>query len=41
MLNEGDEAPDFELENQDGEPVRLSLLRGSPVVLYYGLKASA
>ena len=39
MLNEGDEAPDFELEDQDGEPVRLSSLRGSPVVLYFYPKA--
>src|SRR5215212_7267199 len=35
MLNAGEEAPDFELANQDGEPVRLSSLRGSPVVLYF------
>ena len=39
MLSEGEEAPDFELENQDGEPVRLSGLRGSPVVLYFYPKA--
>src|SRR5215218_2968490 len=39
MLNQGDEAPDFELEDQDGEPVRLSSLRGSPVVLYFYPKA--
>src|SRR4051794_25613788 len=35
MLNVGDEAPDFELPNQDGEAVRLSSFRGSPVVLYF------
>jgi peroxiredoxin Q/BCP len=35
----GEEAPDFELQNQDGEPVRLSSLRGSPVVLYFYPKA--
>ena len=39
MLNAGDEAPDFELLDQDGEPVRLSSLRGSPVVLYFYPKA--
>ena len=39
MLNEGDEAPDFELQDQDGEPVTLSSLRGSPVVLYFYPKA--
>jgi thioredoxin-dependent peroxiredoxin len=32
---EGQEAPDFELANQDGEPVRLSSLRGKRVVLYF------
>jgi len=35
VLREGDEAPDFELPNQDGEPVRLSDLRGRTVVLYF------
>jgi len=35
----GDEAPDFELPDQDGEPVRLSELRGQPVVLYFYAKA--
>jgi peroxiredoxin Q/BCP len=35
----GEEAPDFELRNQDGEAVRLSSLRGSPVVLYFYPKA--
>jgi peroxiredoxin Q/BCP len=39
MLTVGDEAPDFELPNQDGEPVTLSSLRGSPVVLYFYPKA--
>jgi peroxiredoxin Q/BCP len=32
---EGDLAPDFELPNQDGEPVRLSSLRGRTVVVYF------
>ena len=35
----GDQAPDFELPDQDGEPVRLSDLRGRPVVLYFYPKA--
>ncbi len=32
----GEEAPDFELESTDGERVRLSALRGRPVVLHFG-----
>jgi peroxiredoxin Q/BCP len=32
-------APDFELPNQDGEPVRLSELRGRRVVLFFYPKA--
>ncbi|MEA2423219.1 MAG: thioredoxin-dependent peroxiredoxin, partial [Thermoleophilaceae bacterium] len=39
VLSEGDEAPDFELEDQDGKAVKLSALRGSPVVLYFYPKA--
>ena len=39
MLSEGDEAPDFELPDQDGNPVKLSDLKGSPVVLYFYPKA--
>jgi peroxiredoxin Q/BCP len=35
----GDKAPDFELQNQDSEPVRLSELRGKQVVLYFYPKA--
>ena len=35
----GDAAPDFELPDQDGDPVRLSDLRGRPVVLYFYPKA--
>ena len=35
MVEEGDQAPDFELENDAGETVKLSSLRGSPVVLYF------
>src|SRR5215217_3237886 len=39
MIEEGTEAPDFTLPNQDGEDVTLSDLRGSPVVLYFYPKA--
>ena len=35
MVEEGDTAPDFELPDQDGQPVRLSSLRGRTVVLYF------
>ena len=35
MVSEGDPAPDFELPSDTGEPVRLSALHGSPVVLYF------
>ena len=35
MLNVGVTAPDFQAENQDGEPFQLSDLRGHPVVLYF------
>jgi peroxiredoxin Q/BCP len=38
-MNEGDVAPDFELRNQDGEPVSLSDYRGRTVVLYFYPKA--
>ena len=39
MIEAGEEAPDFTLPNQDGEPVTLSSLRGGPVVLYFYPKA--
>jgi peroxiredoxin Q/BCP len=39
VIDEGSEAPDFELEDQDGNAVKLSELRGSPVVLYFYPKA--
>jgi peroxiredoxin Q/BCP len=39
MIEQGTAAPDFELPNQDGEPVRLSDLRGQRVVLYFYPKA--
>lgn len=35
MLEPGDKAPDFELQSDDGETVRLSELRGSKVILYF------
>ena len=39
MIEAGATAPDFQLPNQDGEPVTLSSLRGGPVVLYFYPKA--
>ena len=39
MLEPGTTAPDFELSDQDGDPVRLSDLRGRRVVLYFYPKA--
>jgi peroxiredoxin Q/BCP len=35
MIAEGQEAPDFELKTDAGDTVRLSSLRGKPVVLYF------
>jgi thioredoxin-dependent peroxiredoxin len=35
MVEEGKPAPDFELTSDSGETVRLSSLRGKPVVLYF------
>ncbi len=35
----GDQAPDFTMPDQSGEPVTLSALRGKPVVLYFYPKA--
>jgi peroxiredoxin Q/BCP len=35
VIEEGKPAPDFELENDSGGTVRLSDLRGKPVVLYF------
>jgi thioredoxin-dependent peroxiredoxin len=39
MVEQGDIAPDFTLPDQDGNPVKLSDLRGQPVVLYFFPKA--
>jgi cytochrome oxidase Cu insertion factor (SCO1/SenC/PrrC family) len=35
MVEEGKPAPDFELESDSGDRVRLSSLRGRPVVLHF------
>jgi peroxiredoxin Q/BCP len=35
MVEEGKPAPDFELTSDSGGRVRLSSLRGQPVVLYF------
>jgi peroxiredoxin Q/BCP len=35
VIEEGTQAPDFELQSHDGSTVRLSDLRGKPVVLYF------
>ncbi|HET7566768.1 MAG TPA: thioredoxin-dependent thiol peroxidase [Gaiellaceae bacterium] len=35
MIEEGQQAPDFALESDTGETVRLSDQRGKPVVLYF------
>ena len=34
-IESGQNAPDFELNNQHGQPVKLSDQRGKPVVLYF------
>jgi peroxiredoxin Q/BCP len=39
VVEQGQQAPDFELPDQEGNPVRLSELRGQPVVLYFYPKA--
>jgi thioredoxin-dependent peroxiredoxin len=35
LVEEGKPAPDFELTSDEGERIRLSSLRGNPVVLYF------
>jgi peroxiredoxin Q/BCP len=35
VVEEGKPAPDFELQSDGGATVRLSELRGKPVVLYF------
>lgn len=39
MLQQGEQAPDFELPDQNGHKVSLSALRGQTVVLYFYPKA--
>ncbi len=40
VIEPGDQAPDFELPDQEGRLVRLSDLRGQPVVVYFYPKAA-
>lgn len=35
MIGEGDKAPDFELESDGGDTIRLSNFKGRPVVVYF------
>ena len=35
LLNVGEMAPDFEVPNQNGEPVKLSQFRGKHLVLWF------
>jgi peroxiredoxin Q/BCP len=35
MVQEGDKAPDFELPTDSGETIKLSKLKGKPVVVYF------
>ena len=39
MIEQGQEAPDFQLPDQDGRIVKLSDFRGQPVVVYFYPKA--
>jgi peroxiredoxin len=39
MVEPGQQAPDFELPDQDGRAVELSDFRGEPVVVYFYPKA--
>jgi peroxiredoxin Q/BCP len=39
VIEQGQLAPDFELPDQDGNPIKLSQLRGQPVVVYFYPKA--
>ena len=40
MLLEGNKAPDFTLDDQDGSPVSLSDFKGQKVLLWFYPKAS-
>jgi peroxiredoxin Q/BCP len=35
MIQDGDKAPDFELPTESGEAIKLSRLKGRPVVVYF------
>lgn len=39
VISRGEQAPDFELPDQDGRLVKLSSLRGKPAVVYFYPKA--
>jgi peroxiredoxin Q/BCP len=39
MIEQGDEAPDFELPDQDGRATKLSDFRGRSVAVYFYPKA--
>jgi peroxiredoxin Q/BCP len=39
MINQGDKAPDFELPDQDGNPIKLADFKGQRVVLFFYPKA--
>jgi thioredoxin-dependent peroxiredoxin len=39
VIEQGEQAPDFEPPDKDGEQVRLPELRGKPVVVYFYPKA--
>jgi thioredoxin-dependent peroxiredoxin len=39
VIEQGDQAPDFELPDEDGRPVKLSDFRGQRVVVYFYPKA--
>ena len=40
MIEQGQDAPEFELPDQDGRAVKLSDFRGQPVVVYFYPKAA-
>ena len=40
MIEQGSQAPEFELPDQDGRAVKLSDFRGQPVVVYFYPKAA-
>tara|TARA_B110000438_G_C15302441_1_gene431778 strand:+ start:295 stop:429 length:135 start_codon:yes stop_codon:yes gene_type:complete len=40
LLSVGDQAPQFKLENQEGNAVSLDLLKGKIIILWFYPKAS-